>query len=334
MFSLKIDNGYAISFNQAANSDRIINATTLDELSAATKDIRRNGMKNLGIYSVALFSFYRYVEADKKIESIQEVDTTYRDRYFTTNPDELRPGTLTSYLVQVNSLFKYIGEQNSEGVTFSLGKTRSGRRTTSPIVLEERNMDFLEPDELKRFLEALENYKYLHENPAQVRLLMKIACFGGLRADEILSLKTTQLSFVDNPSPLLSNEPYLRINVVGKAKKLRTVYIKALMIKKDYEEHMKYRKCGGDLLFCNQYGERYDNRSPYEQLSRILKSIGIDKSGTHMLRRSYASYLMANNVDYAVISELLGHESEEMTDLYVKITKAGLRKIVKYWEDF
>jgi site-specific recombinase XerD len=42
---------------------------------------------------------------------------------------------------------------------------------------------------------------------------------------------------------------------------------------------------------------------------------------------------MANNVDFAVISQLLGHESKDMTELYVQVTKNGLKKIVKYWED-
>ena len=333
MFSLQVDDGHAIPFNQTANSDRIITASTYDELNTIVKEIRKNGMKNLGIYFAGALAFYRYVDADKKIESIKEIDTPYRDRYFTKNLDGLSPGTLKSYFVQVNSIFKFIEGQNIEGFMFNLGKTRGGRRTEVPIVEEERDPSYLTPDELKRFLAALETYPYLRENPSQTRLMMKIACFGGLRVDELVSLKTEQFSFVQNPSSLLRNDTYLRINVNGKAKKKRVVFIQTSLIQKDYDDHMKHRTCGNNLVFCNQYGERYDNRSPNEQLVRILKSIGINKSGMHTLRRSYATYLMAQGVDYASISELLGHESEEMTELYVQITRDGIRKIVKYWED-
>jgi integrase/recombinase XerD len=333
MFSLQIDDSYAISFNQSANSERIIATSNYDELNAVVKDIRKNGMKNYGVYYAGALAFYRYVEADKKIESIKEIDTSYRDRYFTKNSDDLSPGTLKNYFVQVNSVFKFIEELNSDGHKFSLGKTRGGRRTAVPIVEEERDPSYLTPDELKRFLAALETYPYLRENPSQTRLMMKIACFGGLRVDELVSLKAEQFSFVQNPSPLLRNDTYLRINVNGKAKKKRVVFIQMALIQRDYDDHMKHNTCGNNLVFCNQYGERYDNRSPNEQLVRILKSIGINKSGMHTLRRSYATYLMAQGVDYASISELLGHESEEMTDLYVQITRDGIRKIVKYWED-
>jgi integrase/recombinase XerD len=333
MFSLQIDDGYAISFNPTANSERILASSNYQELNETVKEIRKNGMKNYGVYYSGALAFYRFVETDKKIESIKEIDTSYRDRYFAKNADGLSSGTLKNYYVQVNSIFKYIEEQNEEGFKFSLGKTRSGRRTAVPFVDEERNPSYLTPDELKRFLDALETYPYLREDPSQSRLMMKIACFGGLRVDELVSLKTEQLSFVQNPSALLEKDTYLRINVNGKAKKKRTVFIQMSLVKRDYDDHMKHRKCGNDLLFCNAYGERYDNRSPNEQLVRILKSIGINKSGMHTLRRSYATFLMAREVDYATISELLGHESEDMTDLYVQITKDGLRKIVKYWEN-
>lgn len=334
MSSLQIDEGYKISFNPAANSDRIIGAANVDELTEIVRDIRKNGMKNYGVYYAGALAFYRYVEADKKIESICEIDTSYRDAYFATNPDNLSSGTLKNYFVQVNSIFKFIEERNAEGFLFNLGKTRSGRRTATPIADDERNPSYLTPDELKRFLEALERYRYLRENPSQSRLMMKVACFGGLRVDELVSLKVDQLSIVSNPSPLLQSGNYLRIDVMGKGKKRRTVFIQASLIEKDYADHMKHRTCNGSLVFCNAKNERYDNRAPNEQFVRILKSIGItDKSGMHTLRRSYATFLMANGVDYAVISELLGHESEEMTELYVQVTKDGLRKIVKYWED-
>lgn len=333
MFSLQIDEGYTISFNKAANSDRITAAQSYDELNSVVRDIRKNGLKNFAVYFAGALAFYRFVNADKKIESIKEINTSYRDRYFTNNPDGLSPGSLKNYFVQVNSIFKFIEEQNAEGYKFNLGKKPNGRRTADPIVEEERDPSYLTPDELKRFLDALETYPYLRENPSQSRLMMKIACFGGLRVNELVSLKTNQLSIVKNPSSLLHKDTYLRIDVNGKAMKKRIVFIQMSLIKKDYDDHMKNRKCGNDFLFCNQFGERYDNRSPNEQLVRILKSIGINKSGMHTLRRSYATYLMVKEVDYATISELLGHESEEMTELYVQITKDGLRKIVKYWEN-
>lgn len=338
MLSLDITKGWEISFNRLANHDRIIAVANVDELDELTREIRREGMKNLGIYSVAIIAFCRYALADKKIESIKEVDTAYRDRYFIKNPNNLKSGTLNSYLTQVNSLFKFIEEHGvdeeiNRPYNFGLGLTRSGKRTTSPIEQDEREPDYLRPDEFKRFLDALETYKFRGENTAQMRLLMKIAAFGGLRTDEVVSLKTSDISIVSDPSAILPSGEYFKITLIGKGKKRRVVHIKATLIKKDYDNHMAHRTCQGDILFRNNKNNPYSTRSPYEQLRRLLLHAGLGKKGMHSLRRSYATWLMSQNVDYAVISELLGHESEEMTDLYVQLTRDGLRSIVKYWED-
>lgn len=329
-----IDRDYENSFNRQFNEQRIIDAKDDFELEEITREIRRNGMKNLGIYSVGVVTFYRYVKTNKKIESIKEIDTSFRDKYFAINPSGLSSGTLNSYFVQANSLFKFIEEYNLEEHKFNLGMTRGGRRTASPIMKEAGERPYLLPEELERFLAILETFKYRHENPAQIRLLMKLVCFGGLRTDEVISLKDSQLSRVKNPSELLPKDEFIRIEIIGKAKKRRLVFIKAALIEKDYNECAKYRTCAHGLLFCNQSGERYSNRTPYDQANRLFKAAGLDRTGMHTLRRSYATYLMAKDVDFAVISELLGHEDEEITELYVQITKDGIRKIVKYWQDF
>lgn len=333
IFSLMIDRDYENSFDHNFNEQRIIDAKDDFELENITREIRRNGMKNLGIYSVGVVTFYRYVKADKKIESIKEIDTSFRDKYFATNPSGLSSGTLHSYFIQANSLFKFIEEYNLEEHKFNLGVTRGGRRTTSPIVQEDVERSYLLPEELERFLVTLETFKYRHENPAQIRLLMKLVCFGGLKTDEVVSLKTSQITTVKNPSPLLPKDDFYRIEIIGKAKKLRMVFIKVALIEKDLNECLNYRTCAKGLLFCNQDGERYSNRTPYDQANRLFKAAGLDRTGMHTLRRSYATYLMAKSVDFAVISELLGHEDEEVTGLYVQITKDGLCKIVKYWQD-
>lgn len=338
MFALNVTDGWEISFNRAASSDRIIAANDDNDLDVITKEIRYNGMKNIGIYATALITYYRYVKTDKKIESIKEINTAYRDAYFAKNPGKVKSGTLKSYFTQVNSLFKYIeanaiDEETGEAYNFNLGRTRSGQRTTTPIADEEREPTYLEPEEFKRFIKALELYKFRGENAAQGRLLMKVIAYGGLRADEAVSLKVNDLALVKDPSVILSSGEYLRINLLGKGKKLRTVYIRSDFIKKDYTDHMKHRNCSGDYLFCGQSGYKYTSRDAYDLSRRILKEANVTKTGTHALRRSFATFLMVQKVDYAEISELLGHEGEEMTELYVQITKDGLREIVKFWDE-
>lgn len=53
---------------------------------------------------------------------------------------------------------------------------------------------------------------------------------------------------------------------------------------------------------------------------RILKNIGIEKTGTHSLRHTFASILFADKVDIKTVSKLLGHASIQITlNTYIHI---------------
>jgi integrase len=46
---------------------------------------------------------------------------------------------------------------------------------------------------------------------------------------------------------------------------------------------------------------------------RVLKNVGLDKTGIHSLRHTFASMLFAKKVDIKTISKLLGHASIQIT---------------------
>lgn len=335
--TLSVDKKFTDAFDRKARRRDVINSDSIEALDTSTKEIRRTGMKNLGIYSISLLAFCRYVKADKKIESIREIDTPYRDAYFTLNPSSLAASSLESHFTQVNSLMKFIEGHNSESYAFGLGRTRGGRRTAKPIPRPEREISYLPPEEFKRFLKTLQTYPFQSECLSQPRLMMKLVCFGGLRTEELVSLETSRLSIVrksKTAGSLLPGGKYLRIVVAGKASKERVVFIKGALIEEDYLDHLECHKpCENDLLFCNKAGQRYNNRAPYDQAKRLLESANIHRGqyGLHMLRRSYATFLFSQGVDLAVVAELLGHSDEEITELYIQVTKDGLRKVTKYW---
>ena len=63
---------------------------------------------------------------------------------------------------------------------------------------------------------------------------------------------------------------------------------------------------------------------PPERLERtfyyLLKNVGIEKTGLHSLRHTFASTLFAQKVDIKTISKLLGHASIQITlDTYVHL---------------
>lgn len=332
--ALKVDDGFAISFNKEAIRDRIINAIDDKNLDDVTKEIRRTGMKNLGVYSTSLLAFYRYAIGSKKLKSIKDIDTDFRDDYFELNAGKHSEGTLEIYFTQVNSLFKFIDAANAEQYKFRLGRSRGEKKASKPNMKTERALTYLLPDELKRFLNKVDNFFYKIDNPAQTRLMMKLACFGALSTEELVSLKVKHLSLVKDPNDqLLEKGKYLKIDVMGKGGKVRYVYVKASLIQKDYDECLKHRSCSDGLLFCNWNNEPYNNRTPYDKALKIFKQADVQKSGMNTLRRSYAALLILKNVDLTTISVLLGFDRAELADLAMQITKDGHREIVKTWDE-
>ena len=66
------------------------------------------------------------------------------------------------------------------------------------------------------------------------------------------------------------------------------------------------------------------NLVPPERLERtfyyMLKNIGIEKTGVHSLRHTFASTLFAKKVDIKTISKLLGHANIQITlDTYIHL---------------
>ena len=59
-----------------------------------------------------------------------------------------------------------------------------------------------------------------------------------------------------------------------------------------------------------------------EHFTAFLKRAGIEKTGIHSLRHTFASNLFARGVDVKTVSHLLGHSSVKITyDTYIHLIK-------------
>lgn len=341
IMTLGVKSEFAKDFDRTPYAKIVEAATSIEQISNTIREAKRKGLGSISVYFAPVARFYSYVAADKKIESLKEVNTSYRDSYFTVNPGGLEASTLEGELVQISSLFKFIEQNNIDAetgkpYTFNLGRTRGGRRTANPIVKGEKEIIYFEPDELKRFLDGMETFAFKVPNTARPKLMMKLVAFGGLRGEELIGLKKSSITFVQDPSPLLPGR-FMRLVIFGKGSKERIVYIKASLVEKEYKSHIADTgHCKNDLLFCNAKGGKYALRTVYDLVRRLMEHAKIDKGGhygLHILRRSYASFMFLKGVEFAVVSELLGHGDQEVTDLYVKISREGLREVARLWED-
>ena len=75
-------------------------------------------------------------------------------------------------------------------------------------------------------------------------------------------------------------------------------------------------------------GKQYSPSSIRGFLKQVCKEAGIHKRVTpHILRHSFASHLLENDVDIRYIQELLGHSKPQTTMIYTNISKKQLMNI-------
>lgn len=110
------------------------------------------------------------------------------------------------------------------------------------------------------------------------------------------------------------------VEVIGKGNKLRKVYLNT-RAKLAIEEYMKVRQGDSEYLFVS-----YD--SPFEKLSQsgieiFARKLGqrsqVAKCHPHRFRRTGATFALRAGMPIQNVSQLLGHESIETTQIYLDI---------------
>jgi site-specific recombinase XerD len=179
---------------------------------------------------------------------------------------------------------------------------------------------------LPRVLSAPEAGRLLDSIPAckplelRDRALFELAYACGLRAEELVSLRTAD---VDHDGE--------QLRVEGKGAKTRFVPVGEVAL--EAVKHYLDRGRGGlrngdgeDALFLSKTGRRLGTSDVRRRLKTWTKRTGVGAGASpHALRHSFATHLLDGGADLRSIQELLGHASVSSTQIYTRVESARLR---------
>ena len=96
------------------------------------------------------------------------------------------------------------------------------------------------------------------------------------------------------------------------------------------QEYLKYRhhKSDTDYLFCNVFGQQLVKSTCYTMLYEYNKRRGVDKTGIHRYRHTFAKQWILNGGNVVSLSKLLGHSSLEITQNYIHLLVSDVAKQV------
>jgi integrase/recombinase XerD len=150
----------------------------------------------------------------------------------------------------------------------------------------------------------------------QDKLMIKTMLKCGLRVSELVNMKISWINFKDKILKIQSNktpnkwEPkYCSIREVPISEDL-SIELKQFIGNRKKGYVFRSRK--------NAESNRFNKDSIIRKINMLSKEILGRNTGTHIFRRTYASYLNNNGLDLVSIQKYLGHSDVKTTFLYLK----------------
>lgn len=141
----------------------------------------------------------------------------------------------------------------------------------------------------------------------------------GIRQRSLINIKIKDLDFEND---------VVYVNVTKSRKPL--IIPLNIDIKKILQEYLKYRKGDAeDYLFCNVFGKQLVRSTVYHAFYDYNKSRGIEKTGMHRYRHTFAKkwILMGGNV--VTLQKILGHSSLDITQNYLNLLVSDMKKDIE-----
>ena len=150
----------------------------------------------------------------------------------------------------------------------------------------------------------------------QEKLMIELMLKCGLRVSELVNCKISWVNFDDkllhiqeNKKPIEWKPKYCSIREVPIPENL-LIELKQFIGNRKNKFLFKSRKASNH--------NRYNKDTIIRKVNKISKQILGKNTGTHIFRRTYASYLLNNGNDLVTIQKLLGHADIKTTFLYLK----------------
>ncbi len=244
---------------------------------------------------------------------------------------EIKKNTQNYHLIAVRAFLKYLAKRDIKSLA---------AEKVELAKVGDRQVTFLETDELSRFLEAplkLTKKQRNKETKKQGDIVMlrdkailETLFSTGLRVSELARLKRGDIN--------AKNEQF---SVLGKGGKVRVVFL-SNQARYWLQKYLDARQDVSPALFV-RYDRANGNREKKERRNRetsltsrsverlvekYAKIAGITKNVTpHTLRHCFATDLLYNGADLRSVQELLGHASINTTQIYTHITNRQLREV-------
>jgi integrase/recombinase XerD len=256
-------------------------------------------------YRQSYVQFYKYFDKNMDVKNITEKDYKAYILHLRSYIDNDR--SINSYLRDFITTFHFL---MNEGYVEPF-KMRAIKVDDSPV-------DTYTEEELRALLKK-PNMKTCSYAEYRNWVMTNLFFSTGIRQRSALFLKVKDIDF-DNQ--------LLHVNVTKNRKALIVPLSNTMTnILKEYLTHRQHKSLD-DYLFCTSYGEQMTKGNSYHNLYEYNKARGVERTGIHRYRHTFAKQWILNGGNVVSLSKILGHSSLEITQNYLNLLVSDVSKDV------
>jgi integrase/recombinase XerD len=271
--------------------------------------------KTLKAYKIDLTQFYSSCKNES--ETINKASIS---EYISFLHTKYKPKSVKRKIASLKAFCSYLeNEEKIEANPFSKIKLNYKEPFHLPKVVSLNN--------LHKLFTAM--YKDLHNCDTNYKLgttlrsiaVIELLFATGMRVSELCSLSVADVD--------LSNKT---IRIFGKGARERILQIENTDVLNSLQKYFEFNresimKCG--YFFVNKLGKRLSDQSVRGMLNDYTKRAQINLHITpHMIRHSFATLLLEEDVDIRYIQQMLGHSSITTTQIYTHVASSKQKQIL------
>ena len=270
--------------------------------------------KTISAYVDDILHFCDFLKIDiNNTNKLEKIDNNDIKKWLIERKDVATNRTISRQIVAIRMFFMFLNEvygiQNDKILNMSGLKFQEGL----PKAIQDVSIINV-IDNIDKYLQH--KYKWEIERD---KFLITLLFSTGMRISEAMSLK----------SNMLKNET---ITILGKGNKERIVPILSI-VRDRFNEYLKELNNFGlnikNDIFLKNNGKTMSIRDAQRIFEKIKVVCGFEHFSPHVMRHSFATYLLENGANINQIQVLLGHENLGTTQKYTKITKKSLSEKLK-----
>lgn len=292
--------------------------------------------KNLSQGTVKMYHFYLKEFANWLSEVSRSDVVSYSDvtqdvvkdyrvhlnrKVSTKSRETIKRNTQNRFLTALRSFLRFLIVEKNYDSTLPPDKVVLGKA-------EPRVPKFLTDDQVDQIVSVQDLSK---KSGIRDRAILELLFSTGMRISELTSLDRVDLS--------LQVLEHREFSVIGKGRKVRTVYLstnaiewlkKYLATRNDSFKPLFVRYSGKSMESNDPDGEslRLTPRSVQRMVKKYSRMSGLSVDVTpHVLRHSFATDLLRAGADLRSVQELLGHSDVSTTQIYTHVTNKQLKEV-------